>query len=322
MADYKNILGTNIEVVSSDPSNPLLGQIWYNTTSDQLKAFANVTTPASWSTGGNMNTGRDLLTGSGTALTNTIVFGGDTGPARTGATETYNGSTWTTVPSLNTNRSALGSATQGTSSAALGFAGYPSTSANEEFNGSSWTSVSSYGNSGYGVSGAGTQTAGLGVGGTGGQTSTFEYDGSTWSPGGTYPGGLYFGGVTGLQGAAIATSGSGGAGATAAKEYDGSTWTATGNYPNPSANRVSAFGTQTDSVFHDNNAAYSTNINTYNGSVFASATNMATARGGLVGRGGSGSSGLFSADTSPRSGATEELTGPSSGPATVTITLS
>lgn len=322
MADYKNILGQNIEVRSSDPANPILGQIWYNTTSSQLKGYANVTIAAAWSSGGNMNTARDLFTGSGTALSNTIVFGGDNGPSRVGSTETYNGSTWTTVPSLNTSRSALGSATQGTSSAALGFAGYPSTSANEEFNGSSWTTVSSYGNSGYGVGGAGTQTAGLGVGGSGGQTSTFEYNGSTWSPGGTYPGGLYLGSATGLQTAAIATSATGGAGATAAKEYDGSTWTATGNYPNPSAARTSGFGIQTNAVFHDNNGSYSTNVNTYNGSVFASAPSMATAKGGIVGRGGSGSVGLFSGDTSPRSGATEEWTGASSGPATVTITVS
>ena len=38
MATYKEIIGTNIEVVSSDPSNPVTGQVWYNTTTDQLKA--------------------------------------------------------------------------------------------------------------------------------------------------------------------------------------------------------------------------------------------------------------------------------------------
>jgi hypothetical protein len=297
-------------------------------TEEYFSDIANYS-PASfdvWASGGNMNTARDLLNGCGTALSNTLVFGGDNGPSRVAATESYNGSAWTTVSSLNTNRSALGSATQGTSSAALGFAGYPSTNANEEYNGSTWTSVSSYGNSGYGVGGAGTQTAALGVGGTASQTSTFEYNGSTWSPGGTYPSGLYYGGVTGTQTAAIATSGGGGAGATAAKEYDGSTWTATGNYPNPAASRVSAFGIQTISVFHDNNAAYSTNVNTYNGSVFASAPSMATAKGGWTGRGGSGSEGLFSGDTHPRTGATEEWTtgSPASptGAAASTITTS
>jgi hypothetical protein len=34
MAEYINIKGQNIEVVASDPANPTLGQIWYNSTSN------------------------------------------------------------------------------------------------------------------------------------------------------------------------------------------------------------------------------------------------------------------------------------------------
>tara|TARA_R110000772_G_scaffold44631_1_gene102631 strand:- start:46 stop:210 length:165 start_codon:yes stop_codon:yes gene_type:complete len=37
MATYKEIHGTNIEILSSDPSNPVIGQIWYNTSSNTLK---------------------------------------------------------------------------------------------------------------------------------------------------------------------------------------------------------------------------------------------------------------------------------------------
>ena len=40
MATYTNIQGQNILIVSSDPANPTIGQIWYNTTSNTLKAFA------------------------------------------------------------------------------------------------------------------------------------------------------------------------------------------------------------------------------------------------------------------------------------------
>ena len=57
MATYKEIIGTNIEVVSSDPSNPVTGQVWYNTTTDQLKARQQFVGNA-WSSGGNLNTGR------------------------------------------------------------------------------------------------------------------------------------------------------------------------------------------------------------------------------------------------------------------------
>ena len=37
MATYKELHGTDIEVVTSDPSNPVVGQVWYNTTTEQLK---------------------------------------------------------------------------------------------------------------------------------------------------------------------------------------------------------------------------------------------------------------------------------------------
>ena len=50
MATYKDIKGTSIEVVSSDPSNPVLGQIWYNTTSQSLKGVELGV--EGWSTGG------------------------------------------------------------------------------------------------------------------------------------------------------------------------------------------------------------------------------------------------------------------------------
>ena len=46
MADYIDIRGTAIEVLSSDPTNPVEGQIWYNTTSNTLKGYngtSNVT---------------------------------------------------------------------------------------------------------------------------------------------------------------------------------------------------------------------------------------------------------------------------------------
>ena len=52
MATYKEIKGTQIEVLSSDPSNPVEGQVWYNSTSNVLKGQA-ATTAGAWATGGN-----------------------------------------------------------------------------------------------------------------------------------------------------------------------------------------------------------------------------------------------------------------------------
>jgi hypothetical protein len=44
-----------------------------------------------------LNTARHYLAGTGTQ-TAALAFGGFTAPAKTGATEEYNGSTWTTGP--------------------------------------------------------------------------------------------------------------------------------------------------------------------------------------------------------------------------------
>jgi hypothetical protein len=50
MATYKNINGTNIPIRASDPTNPILGEIWYNTTSNTLKgqAFQNSSLVCWW----------------------------------------------------------------------------------------------------------------------------------------------------------------------------------------------------------------------------------------------------------------------------------
>jgi hypothetical protein len=73
MTDYINIKGQNIEVVASDPSNPTLGQIWYNSTSQTLKGqgFA----AGSWASATSMNTARGRIAGAGTQ-TAALAFGG------------------------------------------------------------------------------------------------------------------------------------------------------------------------------------------------------------------------------------------------------
>ena len=60
MATYKEIHGTNIEVVSSDPSNPVEGQVWYNTTSNDLKGQA-LTVAGAWATTGSLNQANKII---------------------------------------------------------------------------------------------------------------------------------------------------------------------------------------------------------------------------------------------------------------------
>ena len=47
MSEYKKIHGIHIQALASDPSNLGSGQVWYNTTSNQLKITA-VSTSGAW----------------------------------------------------------------------------------------------------------------------------------------------------------------------------------------------------------------------------------------------------------------------------------
>jgi hypothetical protein len=86
-----------------------------------------------------LNTAKNQLAGVGNRQTAALAFGGQPGGGVTGATESWNGTSWTEVNDLNTARSRLIAA--GTQTAALGFGGEtPSrTGVTETWNGTSWT---------------------------------------------------------------------------------------------------------------------------------------------------------------------------------------
>jgi hypothetical protein len=74
MATYKGIQGFTIQNLSADPSNPIEGQVWYNSTSNVWKV-EEVTTAGAWATGNNLNTARSGLGSAGTQ-TAALAFGG------------------------------------------------------------------------------------------------------------------------------------------------------------------------------------------------------------------------------------------------------
>ena len=181
MTAYTGIQGQNILIVSSDPANPTEGQIWYNSTSNLLKGYANIVTNA-WASGGNLNTARVGLASAGTQ-TAAVAFGSS--PAA-GTTENYNGTSWTSNPTgLNTGRGFLGGA--GTQTAALAFGGGPVSTATELWTGSSWTSNPTGLNTGrQELAGCGLQTAALAVNGIsspGGTRSAASesFNGTSWT---------------------------------------------------------------------------------------------------------------------------------------------
>ena len=145
MATYKELHGSNIEVVASDPSNPVVGQVWYNTTTNVMKGFTS--NPAgSWATAAAANTARGNLAGSPAGTTTAALATGGVNPGNSngvGVVESYNGSAWTEIADLNTARKDLGAGGTSTSNIAFGgeTGGSTRQSIAESWNGTSWTEV-------------------------------------------------------------------------------------------------------------------------------------------------------------------------------------
>ena len=165
MSTYYQIFGGKINVVASDPANPIKGQVWFNSATPALK-YQSVASDA-WASGGNMGTGRNSLASSTNGTqTAAAVFGGTVTTTVQSATEEYDGSSWTGGGSLGTARTQLAGA--GTQTSALAFCGYDGSSTlqgTEEYNGTSWTAGGNYGTNLRLLRGCGTQTSALGFAG-------------------------------------------------------------------------------------------------------------------------------------------------------------
>jgi hypothetical protein len=78
--------------------------------------------------------------------------------------ESYDGTNWTDVPSLNTAK--FSACPAGTQTAGLLAGGSPSNNTSEEWNGSSWTEGNNLTESFDDLTGTGTQTAAIAMGGS------------------------------------------------------------------------------------------------------------------------------------------------------------
>ena len=210
MSDFKTLKGLFIKHVSSDPSNLIEGQIWYNTTSQTLKVAPMV---GAWAAGENLpqQSGRLACCRTQTAG---IIWGGENPPLSPPYRDeafTYDGTDWTASPDLASAK-AVGAGV-GTQTAALSVGGYKSP-------------PSAY------------------------QNDTEEYDGSSWSEVADYPVKIMSGGIAGTQTAAVVGGGSSHPANTAAtNEYNGSSWTAGEDMPAAYSSALRAFGTLTDAIF-------------------------------------------------------------------------
>ena len=84
MADYKTIHGIKVKSYTTDPDNPIDGQVWYDKTNKVLQfETPNLTTAGAFRTGGDINTPRQSGGGFG-IQTSALMFGGT--PPDTAAT--------------------------------------------------------------------------------------------------------------------------------------------------------------------------------------------------------------------------------------------
>ena len=122
MSTYKEIRGLKVRDYTTNPDNPIEGQLWYNTT-DNVAKYQIPNLLASWRTSTDLNAAEMYVAGAGTT-SNSIVFGGSPQAPATpqlADTELWDGSTWTEVNNLNSARAVMAGA--GIYTSALCFGG-------------------------------------------------------------------------------------------------------------------------------------------------------------------------------------------------------
>jgi hypothetical protein len=319
MVAYTGIQGQNILITASDPSNPTEGQIWYNSTSNLLKGYQFATVNA-WATGGNLNNGRNRLGGAG-SQTAALAFGGAfPAPTETSSalSESYNGTSWTATPSLNTARQYIrGVGSVNTACIAMGGYTGANSAATESFNGSTWTTVNSMNTARLGMQSFGIQTAAITTGGFSYSPNQYRADaeswnGTSWTTVTSLPANRQNGGGFGTQAAGAVVSGQNdGGNVIPTSLWNGSSWTDSPAGLNTSRAGASAAGTSQTAglAFGGYTTVYSGATETWNGSSWTTSPNsMATGRY-LPGPAGSQTAALAFGGEGPDLAATEEWTG-------------
>jgi hypothetical protein len=291
MADYKGIKGFTIPNVSSDPDNPIAGQIWYNSTSATLKGRVEGFSVGAWASGTAINSGRQ---GQGSAGIQTagMIMGSGPVPAGRDQTEVYNGSTWSESNDLNTGRGGRISG-MGTITAGVAAGGENGTLTNaEEYNGTGWTAATAMNVGRRNAGSAGTQTAGLIVGNPGGVATSEEYNGTGWTTGGELSTGRSSVGGGGTLAASIMSGGEipGYTTTPNAETYDGTSWTETGNLNTTRCSYASSIsGTTSNLLVYGgspmNSSPYMNETEHFNGTSWTELADLAT---GIRTQGGCG----------------------------------
>lgn len=243
MSTFKEIQGRNIRSYTTNPDNPLEGQMWYNQTELKLKG---VTASGAWASSSNMTNAKSYRFGGGTTE---AAFAAGGSPFPIASTEEYNGSGWSAGGDLGTAR--YEGASAGTLTAGLVAGGITTTpqSGTEEYDGSSWTAGGALNTARYSQGGFGIQTAAVYSSGFPGTTTdTEEYNGTSWSEGNNQSQHRGDVGTAGTLTAGMIFGGQGPGGIYANTElYDGTNWTTAAAMNNPRG-QLGGSGIQTAAI--------------------------------------------------------------------------
>jgi len=309
MATFKEIRGQTIKKYTTNPTDPLEGQMWYNNTTGTLKG--RIVSEA-WSSGSAMinNMIYNNVVGLQTAA---VAFAA--GPGGNTQTEEYNGSGWSTGGAMGTARYQC--AGFGTQTAAVVTGGdapplSPTVRDNtEEYNGTAWTAGNVLGTARYQCTGIGILTAGVAVGGALGPPgltdATEEYDGTNWTAVNAYPSPAKAVAAGGIQAAAFVAGGQVPAITGLCNNYDGTNWTASGSL-NTARKRSGGCGTQPAGlVYGGDTPPNTTATETYDGATWTtSPATLATAKHSVGGAGTSTAALAAGGNPTPVSTLTEE----------------
>ena len=246
MANYNTIRGLRVKYLSADPANPEDGQVWYNSSTGNLRVNG-ILAPGSFSSGGNLSTGRYAIGSAGTFTAGLAIggdlFGSNPGSRGSNSTEEYNGTSWTGGGNLGTSgswRAGAGTQTAASGTAGNNYSSYMSTS--ENYDGSSWTSSTSAPYIAEGSVSTGSRAASI-WGGGGSPATSPEYppkffygDGEGWTAiTNSNNANRYASVFTGTQTAALLTGGSSPQ-TDPTESWNGSSWTNLSAYTNVVAN--------------------------------------------------------------------------------------
>ena len=325
MSTFRQIRGTTVKSLTSDPSILQNNQVWYNSTTGTLKVSQDQV--AAWASGNNMTSARSYVAGGGTQDAALGVAGYNTGSNATGKTEEYNGTSWSEQDDLGTTRysTSRGLGTQTAFIAAGGNNPSATPVTNSElYNGTSWSSTNALNVARSYLAGFGTSGAGLVVGGATPRSTAVNnsesFDGTNWSANPATPFTLKSGASSGPATAGVFAGGTPPASTTTSFEINSTTWSASGALSvGRNAMGFGGQGATQTAGWVAGGTPSTTATEHYNGTSWSSAPVIASARAGMGGAGTQFAGLIFGGSPDAGTAATEEFSGAGTVAKTVTV---